>query len=233
MPDKATKATAKDQPSRPPDLAALDAEIAAHQRRAGQLFREAKQARHGGQALKDEAQAVQAAIRPLARTRTAREQARRCDLAAIHAAAKTAGLPEDAYRVHVMIAAGGQQQPDGSVQGARTNSAADLTAAERQTLRARLGIGGRPPRGTGWRPDPKPAAVSEKQWSYIGDLCQQLQLAEQKFSDLVRHIVGIADWHWLDSTGSRNLIAGLLRIRDHKPSTGRRVPSRGNPRRYR
>ena len=106
-------------------------------------------------------------------------------------------------------------------------SAKDLDAPARAAVLARLH--GRAAPAGAWRPHPKPATVSDAQWKYIGDLCQQLQMDEQIFSHRVRHITGLDTWAWLDVPTARALIAGLLRIQAARPKT--RVPARGNPRR--
>lgn len=143
---------------------------------------------------------------------------RLADLREIHAAAKRRGLDpqrhRDLYEAFLYHQVGAA-------------SARDLSPEQRaQVLRA-LGVD--PERVRAWRPDPRPENVSEAQWKYIGDLCVQLHLDDQRFSALVRHIVGLDAWAWLDVPKARALIAGLLRIQAAKPRT--RVPARGNPRR--
>lgn len=146
------------------------------------------------------------------------DPARRRDLAAIHAAARAQGLDEDTYR-------GLLERETG------LTSAAAMDAAQRaRVLRA---LGGRGGDGDGWRPHPKPPLVSDGQWKYIRDLVGKLHLDEQSFARVVRHITGLERPEWLDAPRAGDLIAGMIRLRDHTPTTSRRIPARGNPRRPR
>jgi hypothetical protein len=113
----------------------LEQSARAHRNEAGDPYRD----RNGTAAYTAQMQDQDAAS---LRIRIKRMQAKRtADLAAIHASAKQAGMPEDAYRVRVRVASGGQIQDDGSVVGGRTDSAGALTAAERTALLNALNAG--------------------------------------------------------------------------------------------
>jgi hypothetical protein len=152
-------------------------------------------------------------------------------LGAIHGQLRAMGADRDSPRYQAALAAAGaplKVQADGR----ERRSAADLDAAALQRVHAALGGGdGTGPRGP-WAPDPKPEHVSDPQWRYLCDLVRQLHLNEQSFARQVQHITGLSRWQWLDVPRCRELIAGLIRIRDYG-APARRVPSRGNPRRRR
>jgi hypothetical protein len=123
----------------------LEQSARAHRHEAGDPHRDRSgTAAYTAQMQDQDAASLRVRIKRMVAKRTA-------DLAAIHAEAKRAGMPEDAYRVRVRVASGGQLQDDGSVIGGRTDSAGALTAAERVSLLKALsaGQGKRRPRRAG------------------------------------------------------------------------------------
>jgi phage gp16-like protein len=148
---------------------------------------------------------------------------RRRDLAQIHLARARLGMPEDAYRALVRVAAGGVQRLDGGVDGGHTDSAGALAAPERQALLAAL-------RERGWRPRPPaaPRAVraTPAAWSKeaVAGKVRAL-LLDGGYTDayadaIAARSLGVARWQWLEYEGLTQLMQ-MLQIQARRRARGR------------
>jgi phage gp16-like protein len=142
--------------------------------------------------------------------RTTERRAR--ELAQIHLARAQLGLPEEVYRALVRLAAGGQQRPDGGVEGGHTDSAGALSAAERGTLLAAL-------RARGWRPRPprrgprvrqtRAAAPREGMAAKVRALLLDGGYSDAYADAIAARRLGVARWVWLDYAGLTTLMQML------------------------